>query len=121
MHGSVLGFFAYGALQGREVAGRRVLEVGSLNVNGSVRPMVMARGPSEYLGVDLVDGDGVDQVVDAVDLGATFGADSFDVVVSTEMLEHAEDWQRSICSMVSVLRPGGVLVITTRSRGFGYH
>src|SRR6266704_124 len=32
MHGSVVGFFAYGALQTREIAGRDVLEVGVLVV-----------------------------------------------------------------------------------------
>lgn len=117
----MLGFFAYGALQGGEVAGKDVLEVGSLDVNGSVRPFVMARGPASYVGVDVVDGPGVDRVLDAVDLAATFGPDSFDVVISTEMLEHAEDWQAAIANMVAVLRPGGVLVWTTRSPGFAYH
>lgn len=121
MHGSVLGFFAYGALQTGEVAGRDVLEVGSLDVNGSVRSMVEARGPRSYIGVDVVDGPGVDRVVDANDLPEVFGIDSFDVVIATEMLEHAEDWQLATMMMVEVLRPGGVLVWTTRSPGFGWH
>jgi SAM-dependent methyltransferase len=121
MHGSVLGFFAYGALQAREVAGRQVLEVGAADVNGSVRPMVASRGPAGYTGVDIVAAPGVDQVVDAKDLVATFGPASFDVVVCTEMLEHADDWRLAIANMATVLRPDGVLVITTRSKGFGYH
>jgi glycosyltransferase involved in cell wall biosynthesis len=121
LHGSVLGFFAYGALQGREVAGKDVLEVGSLDVNGSVRPFVEARQPARYVGVDLEDGPGVDQVCDAVALVDRFGLNTFDVVISTEMLEHAEDWQRSVLAMVDVLRPGGVLVVTTRSPGFAWH
>jgi glycosyltransferase involved in cell wall biosynthesis len=121
VHGSVLGFFSYGALQGREVTGRRVLEVGSLNVNGSVRPMVEARGPADYLGVDVVAGPGVDMVADAAHLADTFGLDAFDVVISTECLEHVGDWQAAIANMVAVLAPGGVLVWTTRSPGFGWH
>src|SRR6266699_5944411 len=121
MHGSVLGFFAYGALQGHEVAGKNVLEVGSLNVNGSVKQMVMSRGPMSYVGVDIVEGDGVDQVVNADNLIDMFGTNSFDVVVCCEMLEHTEDWRTSIANMIGVLRPGGVIVITTRSKGFGYH
>lgn len=121
MHGSVLGFFAYGALQNREVAGRRVLEVGSRDVNGSVRRMIQTRAPAAYLGVDIVEGPGVDRVCDAAGLVAAFGPDSFDVVVTTEMLEHAKDWQAAIANMIGVLRPGGVLVVTTRSPGFGYH
>ena len=43
-----------------------MLEVGSLNVNGSIRPMIESRGPRSYLGVDVLDGPGVDRVVDAV-------------------------------------------------------
>src|SRR6266540_260255 len=121
MHGSVLGFFAYGALQHAEVAGKDVLEVGALDVNGTVRPMVEARRPASYLGVDVVDGPGVDQVCDATALVSTFGPDAFDVVVSTEMLEHAEDWRAAVTNMAGVLRPGGVLVWTTRSPGFAYH
>jgi glycosyltransferase involved in cell wall biosynthesis len=121
MHGSVLGFFAYGALQTREVRGKDVLEVGSLDVNGTVRPMVEARGPASYLGVDIVGGPGVDRVADAAGLVATFGPDAFDVVISTEMLEHAGDWQGAVLAMAMVLRPGGVLVWTTRSPGFHYH
>jgi SAM-dependent methyltransferase len=63
----------------------------------------------------------VDQVVDAERLGSTFGPDSFDVVISTEMLEHAADWRACLLGMVGVLRPGGLLLLTTRSPGFPYH
>jgi glycosyltransferase involved in cell wall biosynthesis len=121
MHGSVLGFFAYGALQGREVEGKAVLEVGSLDVNGTVRPMVEARRPASYVGVDVVDGPGVDRVCDATDLIGSFGMDAFDVVISTEMLEHCDDWAQALANMVAVLRPGGVLLVTTRSPGFAWH
>src|SRR4249919_3876522 len=121
MHGSVLGFFAYGALQRSEVAGKDVLEVGSLDVNGTVRPFVQARGPASYVGVDVIAGPAVDVVCDATDLVERFGPDAFDVVISTEMLEHAADWQAAVANMVTALRPGGVLVVTTRSPGFAYH
>jgi len=121
MHGSVLGFFAYGALQTGEVAGRQVLEVGALDVNGSVRFLVESRQPAGYLGVDIVAGGGVDVLASADQLVHEFGRNAFDVVISTEMLEHADDWQAAILGMVDVVRPGGVLVITTRSPGFAYH
>jgi SAM-dependent methyltransferase len=120
MHGSVMAWVRQ-ALTGPEVAGRRVLEVGAQDVNGSVRPDVEALGPAVYLGVDQALGPRVDQVVDATQLYATFGRDSWDVVVSTEMLEHARDWRGCLANMVSVLRPGGLLVLTTRSPGFPYH
>lgn len=121
MHGSVLGWFVGGALQPSDIEDHNVIEVGSFNVNGSVRPHVKAMDPASYVGVDIIPGLGVDQIVSAVDLVSIFGPNSFDVVISTEMLEHAEDWQAAIRNMVEILRPGGVLIFTTRSVGFAYH
>lgn len=121
MHPSILGVFAGGLLSRDDVAGKTVLEVGAYDVNGSVRPILEAHQPASYLGVDLAAGPRVDQVVDATELAATFGADSFDVVVTTEMLEHTRDWRATVTNLVGVLRPGGLLAVTTRAPGFPYH
>ena len=74
-----------------------------------------------YVRIDYITGDGVDEVVDAGLLVERFKEDSFDVVVSTEMLEHAENWRVVINGMKKILKPNGLLIITTRSPGFGYH
>lgn len=118
MHPSVLAF-AEGALCEADVKGRAVLEAGAYDVNGSVRPLVEALGPASYIGTDMTAGPGVDVVCAASGLPARFGR--ADVVISTEMLEHAADWQGSVAGMVSVLAEGGLLVLTTRSPGFPYH
>lgn len=120
MHESVLQWVGE-TLTSADIAGRSALEVGSYDVNGSVRPTVLALEPASYTGVDQSAGPGVDQVVSAMDLVETFGAGSFDVVISTEMLEHVEDWRPVVAEMVNVLAPGGLLVLTTRSPGFPYH
>jgi len=101
--------------------GKRVVEVGSMNVNGSLRGHVEALGPSKYVGVDFVAGNSVDVVCDANDLAKRFGKESFDVVISTEMLEHAEDWRAAIAAMKRVLVPGGLIVLTARGPGFPLH
>ena len=104
-----------------DIRGRSVLEVGALDVNGSARAIVTAFGPTSYLGVDMQDGPGVDEVCSAEGLIARFGADRYDVVFSTEMLEHVFDWRSVLHNLKGVLKPGGLLLVTTRSYGFGYH
>jgi len=113
--------FGERTLSADDIQGRDVLEVGALDVNGSLRPHVEALGPARYVGVDIEHGPRVDEVVDARDLVARFGPASFDVVISTEMLEHVRDWPTVVTNLKGVLRPGGVLLITTRSIGFAYH
>jgi SAM-dependent methyltransferase len=113
--------FACSALTAADVTGKRVVEAGSYDVNGSVRPHAEALGPASYTGTDMRPGPGVDLVCLAEDLPAQFGEDAADAVISTEMLEHAADWQGAVRGMITVLAPGGVLVLTARGPGFPLH
>lgn len=105
----------------KDVTGRSVLEVGSYDVNGSVRPHIESLGPSRYLGVDAGPGPRVDQVVDCERLTDSVGAGCWDVVVSTEMLEHVRDWRTCMTQMAAAVALNGLLLITTRGPGFPYH
>jgi len=98
-----------------ELAARDTLEVGSLDVNGSVRSLF--HGP--YVGIDMRPGPGVDIVGTADAL--PFPDAAFECVVSTEMLEHDPAPWLSMAEMGRVLQPGGALIITTRGNGFGEH
>lgn len=113
--------FARAHLGRREVQGKSVIEVGALDVNGSIRPIVEALGPRSYLGVDVQSGPGVDRTCDVDRLVLEFGRRAFDVVISTEMLEHVRDWRTAMSNLKQVLKPEGVLLITMRSRGFHFH
>ncbi|MEP6848114.1 MAG: class I SAM-dependent methyltransferase [Acidobacteriota bacterium] len=104
-----------------DVEGKRVVEVGSRDVNGTFRQLVAPLNPAEYVGVDIESGPGVDVICDATELLTIFGEESFDVVISTEMLEHVKDWRNVISNLKGILRPGGTMLITTRSKGFAYH
>jgi SAM-dependent methyltransferase len=50
-------------------------------------------------------------VADVLDL--PFGADSFDTACSFEILEHVADAERFVAELARVLRPGGMLVLST--------
>jgi SAM-dependent methyltransferase len=107
MHPSVMEFVK-GVVEEYKLAWGPTLEVGSYDVNGSVRPLF--RGA--YIGLDMRPGPGVDVVglADAMD----WGDRQFQVVVCTEMLEHdARPW-RSMLEMARVLNPGGYLILTAR-------
>jgi SAM-dependent methyltransferase len=120
MNQAVLDFLA-SALDRSAIDGRTVLEVGSLDVNGSARAVIGPLCPSSYTGVDIQAGQGVDRVVSVSFLTDVFGPESFDVVVSTEMLEHVQDWRWGVTQLKRVTVPGGRLVLTTRSPGFHHH
>lgn len=113
--------FAISHLGCQDIQGRSVIEVGSCNVNGSFRDHIRYFQPAAYLGVDSAPGPGVDRICAAEALLDTFGPGSFDLVVSTEMLEHVRDWRLVITNLKELLQPDGALVITTRSHGFPYH
>jgi SAM-dependent methyltransferase len=93
-----------------------LLEIGSLDVNGSVRPFFPRATP--YVGIDLAPGPAVDVVAS----GHDFGPDAaFDTVVTTECLEHDPGWADTLRNIVRVLRPGGTLLLTCATRGRHEH
>jgi SAM-dependent methyltransferase len=114
MHPSVMDWVGDKVAE-HELQYKNVLEVGSRNVNGSVRRFFGGL----YLGVDMVPGEGVDMVARADQL--PFDPNRFEVVVSTEMLEHDPYFWLSLPEMARVLMPGGYLLLTTRGIGFHYH
>lgn len=120
-HVSVIEFFIENA-EKEEFSGKRVLEVGSKYVNGSVRPIIERfLSPSEYVGVDIEPGKYVDIVVPAEKLIEYFGRESFDVVIATELLEHVKDWRLVTRNIKGVLKRNGYAYVNTRSYGFPYH
>jgi SAM-dependent methyltransferase len=84
----------------------RVLEFGSLDINGSVRPLFKT---DSYLGIDLQGGPGVDIIADAMFFDHPT---KFDCVVCCEVLEHAKFWDRIIQSAYRNLNSGGYFIVT---------
>ncbi len=93
-----------------------VLEVGSLDINGSVRGLFSG---GRYVGLDVGPGPGVDVVCPGEEFDGP--ADSFDVVLSAECLEHNPNWRRTVENMLRLLRPGGLFLLTCAAPGRPEH
>lgn len=96
-------------------SGGRVLEIGSLNINGTVRQFFDAK---EYVGVDVGHGPGVDIVIS----GHEYNDDKqFDCVISCECFEHNPFWKQTFLNMIRLCRPGGLVVFTCATTGRPEH
>jgi SAM-dependent methyltransferase len=116
MHDTALAIgAAFFAAYGRP--GCRILDVGSYDVNGSLRSIAPAE--SHYTGVDLGPGPGVDLVLETAQR-YPFDDCSFDLVVSTSCFEHDGMFWLTFLEMMRVTRPGGVVFINAPSNG-AYH
>ncbi len=82
----------------------RVVEFGSLNVNGSLRDIYEAQS---WFGIDLRHGKGVDLVADA----ATWRtSELFDLVLCAEVFEHTPDWEAILDTAWFALAHGGLFL-----------
>lgn len=93
-----------------------VLEIGSCNINGSVREFFI--DPAYYVGLDLAPGKDVDEICHGADYRSTT---PFDVVISTECFEHDERWAETFANMIQLCRSGGLVVFTCASHGRHEH
>lgn len=89
----------------------KVLEVGSLDVNGSIRKYF-----PDYTGVDMREGPNVDKVLNGHELTKVYNAESFDVVISFDTFEHDIRFWETWEEMKKVLKPGGYALIGVPGR-----
>lgn len=89
-----------------------VAEIGSYDVNGTVRSLV---GPCRsYVGVDLVAGPGVDVVMSGHEFG---DSNAFDLVLCSEVFEHNPFWLETFLNMLRIAKPGGAVIVTCATHG----
>ena len=94
----------------------RVLEIGSRNINGTVRDHFPG---ADYVGVDLIPGPGVDIVADVATLPTP--AKLFDLCLCCEVFEHTDRWPVLLSAAYMAIRPGGRFIITCAARGRRAH
>jgi hypothetical protein len=102
--------------------GVNVLDVGGADVNGTVHEALSKRFSVVELDVlDIAAGPGVTMVGDASTSefwrGLAESGVRYDLVISTETLEHVEDWGSILRGSSMVLRSGGWFVGTCASVG----
>ncbi|MFN5117358.1 MAG: glycosyltransferase [Cyanobacteriota bacterium] len=94
-----------------------VLEVGSQNINGTVRDFFINN--INYLGLDIGSGDGVDLVIpgELVELPDGWA----DIAISTECFEHARNWKDILLNMIRITKPEGLIILTFAGKGRATH
>jgi SAM-dependent methyltransferase len=117
-HPEQLGFFA-AVVEANEalITGANVLEIGSRDVNGSVRKLFEAA--ANYVGVDLQEGPGVDLVSFGHEIDHPDG--SYDITISGECFEHDPYWRETFLNMVRMTRAGGLVAFSCASLGRPEH
>lgn len=105
-------------LEGKNLHGAHVLDVGSLDVNGNYRGYVESRH-GFYTGLDIQGGNNVD-VVTLDPYNFPFIDGDFDIVISGSTMEHVEAIWLWFPELFRVVRPGGHVVILTHT-SWEYH
>jgi SAM-dependent methyltransferase len=83
-----------------------VLDVGSQDINGSNK---LFFENCNYIGLDIGPGKNVDVVCK---IHEYYPDKQFDTIISTEMLEHDENFDKSLKRMLELLKNNGLLVLT---------
>lgn len=94
-----------------------ILEIGSKNVNGSIREFF---DQSQYWGIDIEKGPGVDEIKDLHSLYIE-AFEEHDLIICLETLEHDIDPFEAILCIRHNLKPGGILVLSAPTSGFPEH
>lgn len=94
----------------------KVLEVGSLDINGTVRIFFEN---ADYTGIDVGPGKGVDLVCHGQEYR---GPDNiFDTIISCECFEHNPYWVETFNNMFRVCKSGGLIIMSCATTGREEH
>jgi len=92
-----------------------IVEVGSQDVNGSLKQVVPPR--FQYIGVDFAEAKGVDIVLDDP-YSLPFESESVDAIMSSSVFEHSEMFWLTYLEILRVLKPSGLFYLNVPSNGF---
>ncbi|HIF9133618.1 TPA: methyltransferase domain-containing protein [Photobacterium damselae] len=93
----------------------KIVEIGSQDVNGCLKSVIPDN--VDYVGVDFVDGNNVDIILDDP-YKLPFEDESIDVVMSSSCFEHSEFFWEVYLEIMRVLKPSGILYINVPNNGY---
>lgn len=97
-----------------DVAKASILEIGAQSVNGSLRSSALPT--TQYTGVDIEQGEGVDLVVEPGQ-PLPLDDDQFDLVMASSVFEHDSAFWRTFLEMCRKAKPGGFIYVSAPSNG----
>lgn len=100
-------------------ASRNILEIGSQDINGSIRDYFPGASSKNWLGLDVGAGKCVDFVIPGELIQLSDGW--ADIAFSTECFEHAKRWKEVFLNMIRCTRGGGLIVLTFAGAGRAAH
>lgn len=90
----------------------QIADIGSCDVNGTLRPL-LDNPHWQYTGFDIAPGPNVDRVLSGEHHWPEIESNTFDVVVSTQVLEHVRRPWRWLAEIARITKPGGIVYICT--------
>jgi SAM-dependent methyltransferase len=108
--------FRHRFLESRKNEPLKIVDLGSLDVNGSYRPL-FAQRPWQYVGVDLAPGANVDVVLRDPYVWREFSSHSVDVVVCGQTFEHTEFFWETMLEIARILKPAGLVCVIAPASG----
>ena len=97
------------------IESKKILDIGSYDVNGTVRP-IFEKG--NYTGLDMAQGPNVDIVSESHNIDLP--NETFDIILSTSCFEHDEMFWVTFLEMCRLIKPGGYIYVNAPSSG-PYH
>ena len=95
---------------------QKVLEVGSLNINGTVRDFFSY---CDYLGIDVGPGRDVDLVIEGQKLDQP--DNTYGTTISCECFEHNPFWVETFQNMYRMTKHGGLIIMSCATTGRPEH
>lgn len=92
----------------------KILDVGSLNVNGTIKSLVPIK--KNYVGLDVVEGPNVDCLIK--DYKFPFSDEFFDIIMTSSCFEHCDFFWLIFLEMLRCLKKRGMIYVCAPSEGF---